>query len=126
MAVTLDPGKPDGALEAGAPCRRATQLEPRLFMKDYGWDIKYALWVISALVVSVPLFLTAPLVLPLLISCVLVVTGAVQLRRYGKLTSWGKVPGILLQTDIGKYRVSVGQYSPPEEHYFLNGNGLQC
>lgn len=87
-------------------------------MNDFGWDIKYALWLIAALLISAPLFLWSPLTLLLVVAAVLASVGINGELKNRRVCRWKKVPGKLLKTEIGRYRVSIGQYNEPEDRYF--------
>ncbi len=87
-------------------------------MKHFGWDITWAIRLFAALVIATPLFLYAPFTGLLLVSAMLLLTGGLRVLQYRRLADWIMVPGTLLQTDIGTYRVSSGQYGRPDAYYF--------
>jgi hypothetical protein len=87
-------------------------------MKDFGWDISYAVWLLLGLIISAPLFIYEPLVLLIIVAITLFLAGLRQIMRYRNLANWVGIQGTLIGTSLGKYRVSIGQYSKPEEYYF--------
>lgn len=87
-------------------------------MKDFGWDIKYALWLLAALILTTPIFLLSPLVYLFVIATLLTLAGIKRVLIYRDVSSWEKAHGKLIKTDIGQYRISIGQYSKPEVRYF--------
>lgn len=87
-------------------------------MKDYGWDIKHGFWLLLAIIASYPIFSFEPLIILFIIATALLVLGSKQLIRHKNLDKWVEAPGSLLETDLGVYRVSHGQYSPPVKHYY--------
>ena len=87
-------------------------------MKDYGWDIKYGIWLLVAIAASYPVFTYEPRALLYMAALILLYLGGSKLYKAKTLKSWVKCPGKLLQTEIAVYRVSLGQYSPATEHYY--------
>ncbi|OZB82166.1 MAG: hypothetical protein B7X28_03950 [Halothiobacillus sp. 13-55-253] len=87
-------------------------------MKDYGWDIKYGFWLLLTFIASYPIFLFEPLIILFVVAIVLLVLGSKQLIRQKNLKKWVETSGLLLETDLGVYRVSHGQFNPPVKHYY--------
>lgn len=87
-------------------------------MKNFGHDFKYAVYILLAFILAIPVYFYATHLLLHLVALSLMVLGLRQLHQYKKLSKWETVQGKILQTEIGKYSVSSGSYSRPNEYYF--------
>ena len=75
-------------------------------------------WVVLAFLASAPIFFFSPFLLLFIISTTLFSIGVSQLRQYNNLPKWKQTKGKLIKAGIGKYSVTLGQYSPPEANYY--------
>jgi hypothetical protein len=87
-------------------------------MRDHGWDVYKAFWIIGGISISFPVVMLIPDVVPFIIGLILLWFGYKKYSSYRRLDKWEKSQGKLLNTDIGIYRVSDGQYSPATPFYF--------
>lgn len=85
---------------------------------NLGWDIKSGFWLLGLLLLAAPVLFLAPLLLVFVIGAVLLGVGVWQLIQYRNLAGWNRVQGTLNRTDIGVFKVSIGQYTPPQDYYF--------
>ena len=87
-------------------------------MKHFGndWRVMFLLPVVVLL--SAPLVFFVPLLVPFVLGVIPLLFGIGQIKKYKSLEGWVEVNGNLIQTELGVYDVSVGQYTPPVSHYF--------
>ncbi len=87
-------------------------------MRDHGWDVYKAFWIIGGVIVCFPFVMLIPNAVPFIIGSILLWFGYKQYSSYIRLSNWLESQGKLLNTEIGIYRVAEGQYSPPTPFYF--------
>jgi len=87
-------------------------------MRDHGWDIYKSFWIIGAVILSAPFVFLAPYVVPFIIGSIIFWFGYVQWLSFQKVKNWITLRGRLLATEMGVYRVSESQHSPPTPYYF--------
>jgi hypothetical protein len=87
-------------------------------MRDHGWEVYKSFWIIGAVILSAPFVFLAPYVVPFIIGAILFWFGHAQWLSLQKVKNWIASRGKLLTTEMGVYRVSESQYSPPTPYYF--------